>query len=125
MNMLEAVMAVQVFTDKRWIPEELEGSHFFGVSDVWHYISISDDRRCQYCEEFDGFNYFGDQLRTFFPDLVIRSPNIIDAHIHKTLWNKDTCRCKLVRVFTPEEKIKQKESKLTEIIKKQQKEGLR
>jgi len=125
MNILQAVKAVQVAQDKRWIPEEMAGTTFFSVSDVWHYISISDDRRCQYCEEFDGFDYFGDQLRTFFPDLNIRSPNIIDAHIHKTLWDKDTCRCKLVRVFLPEEKIEQKEKMLTEIIKKQQKEGLR
>ena len=34
-----------------------------------------------------------------FPDLEIRSANIIDPKVHTTLWNKDTCRCKLVRVY--------------------------
>jgi hypothetical protein len=115
MNMLQAVKAVQVFQDKHWIPEDLHDVTYFSRSDVWHYISISDERRCQFCEEFDGFDYFGDQLRTFFPDLVIRSPNVIDVHIHMTLWHKPTCRCKLVRVVLPKETLE----KIPEIVKKE------
>lgn len=103
MNPIQAIKAVQVFQDKTWIPKEFKGYTYFSVSDVWHYISISDDRRCQYCKEFDGGDFFGDQIRFFFPDLIIRSKNVIDVHIHKTLWNKDTCRCKLVRVHLSEE----------------------
>ena len=125
MNVLQAVNAVKSAQDYRKIPEEFKGRTYFAVSDVWHYISISDDRRCQHCEAFDGADFFGDQIRTFFPDYVIRSPNIMDAHVHKTLWDKDTCRCKLVRVVTQPEKTEQKTEKLKQIIKKQQKEGLR
>jgi hypothetical protein len=102
MNILQAIEAVRVMQDKRWIPEELHDRTFFSYQDVWHYISISDDRRCKYCEMYDGEDYFGDQIRTFFPDLEIRSPNIIDVNVHLTLWNKDTCRCKLVRVYSEE-----------------------
>jgi hypothetical protein len=118
MSMLQAVKAVQVFQDKRWIPEEYKNIPYFGKSDVWHYISRSDKKRCQYCEEFDGFDYFGDQLRTFFPDLLIRSPNIIDARVHMTLWGKDTCRCKLVRVYLPPDDVeKLKTEQLSTYIK--------
>lgn len=96
------MQAVQARQDKKWIPKELSEKSFFSEFDAWHFISISDDRRCKYCEEFDGHTYYGDDLRRVFPDLEIRSDNIIDVHYHKTLWNKPTCRCKLVRSWKVE-----------------------
>lgn len=101
--MLKAVQIVQMVKDKRWIPEELSEEGYFSKFDIWHYISISDERRCWYCKKFDGHDFYGDEIRSFFPDLEIRSANVIDVHVHKTLWNKDTCRCKLVRTFMPKE----------------------
>ncbi|MDH5786990.1 MAG: hypothetical protein OEZ40_01680 [Candidatus Bathyarchaeota archaeon] len=101
--MLRAVQAVQIVKDKKWIPEELSEEGFFSEFDVWHYISISDGRRCEYCEKLDGHDYYGDELRSFFPDLVIRSANVIDVNLHLVLWGKPTCRCKLVRTFRPAE----------------------
>ena len=119
LNLLQAVKVVRHARDKKWKPMTYRKEFtFFSKSDVWHYISISDDRRCQYCEEFDGFDYFGDELRKFFPDLIIRSPNVIDVHIHKTLWDKDNCRCKVVRVFLPEgEAEKINKSELSKYVK--------
>lgn len=126
--MLRAVQAAQAVQDKRWIPEELEDRGFFSRLDVWHYISISDDRRCWYCEQLDGHDYYGDELRSFFPHLEIRSGNVIDVNLHLTLWNKDTCRCKVVRTFMPrepkllpeitEKQIWRREKSLAEVPKK-------
>jgi hypothetical protein len=99
--MLRAIQAVQIVQDKKWIPEELSEWGFFSKLDVWHYISISDTRRCWNCEQFDGLDFFGDELRSMFPDLTIESANVIAANVHMTLWGKDTCRCKLVRVAYP------------------------
>jgi hypothetical protein len=101
MQILQAVQAVKTLRDSRLrrpmaIKESLT---FFGQYDLWHYISISDDRRCKWCEAYDGKEFVGRQIRTIFPDLEIRSPNIIDPHVHTTLWGKQTCRCKLVRVL--------------------------
>ena len=100
MSILQAIKAVQTFRDSRTrrpmaIKPELT---FFGQYDLWHYISISDDRRCKWCEQFDGKEFLGRQLRTIFPDLEIRSPSIIDPNVHTTMWGEPTCRCKLVRV---------------------------
>lgn len=96
-QIIKIVQTVQTIQDKRWIPKELRAEGYFSEFDVWHYISISDSRRCEYCEKLDGHDFFGDELRSFFPDLEIRSANIIDVNLHMTLWHKDTCRCKLVR----------------------------
>lgn len=103
LSLLKAVRAVQTVKDKRWIPEELREWGYFSKFDIWHYISISDTRRCKWCEKFDGHDFYGDELRSFFPDLKIRSPNVIDVNLHMTLWGKPTCRCKLVRTFMPKE----------------------
>ena len=100
--MLKAVQAVQAVLDKKWIPEELGEWSFFSKFDVWHYISISDSKRCWNCEQFDGLDFFGDELRSIFPDLKIESANVIAANVHLTLWGKETCRCKLVRTFMPQ-----------------------
>jgi hypothetical protein len=101
MSLLKAVQAVQAYQDKTWIPPEFTEWGYFSPRDVWHYISISDTRRCWNCEQFDGMDFFGDELRSMFPDLVITGEHMISANVHLTLWNQPTCRCRLIRTFFP------------------------
>ena len=134
MNLLQSIKAVQTFNDARTrrllaIKPKIT---FFGQYDLWHYISISDKRRCQWCEKYDGQEFVGRQIRTIFPDLTIRSPNIIDPNVHTTKWGKNTCRCKLVRVNLPEAVIPVKqflsekileETKVKKYVKKEKQDA--
>ena len=99
MTLLQAIKAVQTFQDAKLRIPQVAKVTFFGQYDLWHYISISDDRRCKWCEAYDGREFVGRQIRTIFPDLSYRSPNILDPNVHQTKWGKLTCRCKLVRVY--------------------------
>ncbi len=91
---------------------------YFTDMDMWHYISISDKRRCQHCEGFDNMEFFGSQLEATFPDLTIRSVNIIDPNVHITMWNQPTCRCKLVRMKMSDPKMVQEYNKLVKEYEK-------
>lgn len=103
---LEAVCAVEAFEKARQrIPEELLGVGFFGAYDLWEYYELGDvNSECEYCKEYGGKAFAGNQLRTIFPDLIIEDEDTIYPNVHMTLWGKETCQCSLIRVNT--EKVK-------------------
>jgi len=69
--------------------------------DVWLYESDNTVNRCPACSEFVGLTFFGDELRTVFPDLRILGGTEIWPNVHRTLWDKPTCQCRLTRVAQP------------------------
>ena len=100
--LIQAVQAVRQTLDKRWIPEDLRDWSFFSTLDVWLYESENTKgNRCWSCEQFMGMTFFGDELRSMFPDLIIKSATEIYPNVHMTLWGKETCKCKLRRVAEP------------------------
>jgi hypothetical protein len=88
--LVQVIQAVQAVRDKTWIPKELGNYVFFSDTEDWFYISVSDDRRCEHCEKLNGLEFNGTEIQGRFPDLEIRSPNVIDVNLHLTLWGKDT-----------------------------------
>ena len=99
--LIQAVQAVRQTLDKRWIPEELRDWGFFSVNDIWAYESENTENRCENCDQFVGMTFFGDELRSMFPDLIIESSELIYPNVHMTLWGTETCKCKLRRVAYP------------------------
>lgn len=84
---------------RKRIPDELNGKHFFGAYDIWHYIDTQlQDNECETCKRFHSFDFTGNMLRSYFPDLTVESENIIYPNVHRTLWGTDTCKCLLIRV---------------------------
>lgn len=90
--------AVKAVVDASWVPENLRGNTYFGLYDFWMYEDEKSDSECNYCETYSGELFAGNQLRTVFPDLLVVSPDLIYPNVHWTLWQKDTCKCKLTRV---------------------------
>jgi hypothetical protein len=101
MNMATLIQAVRQIqaSDKRWIPEELQGNSFFGNTDLWEYFALGDlDNECQWCRGYAAQIFTGAQLRQVFPDLQIEGEDDIYPNVHMTLWGRETCKCVLVRV---------------------------
>lgn len=101
--LIQAVQAVRQTLDKRWIPEELRDYSFFSVYDVWSYESENTKgNQCWACAQFEAIGtFFGDELRTIFPDLRIVDEVTILPRVHITLWGKETCKCVLHRAVQP------------------------
>lgn len=109
-TLIQVARAVQAVIDKSWIPQELQGTSFFGNNDLWEYFELGDpDVECLYCKRYANMAFAGSQLRQVFPDLVIQGPDDIYPNVHQTLWGKETCKCQLIRVNTqaahPEELV--------------------
>jgi hypothetical protein len=118
MSLLQAIKAVKDAKTRR-LKALRENITFFGQYDLWHYITISDKRRCEWCEAYQAKEFVGRQIRSIFPDLEIISPNVIDPNVHITKWGKDTCRCKLVRVHLPKDVIPVKQFLSEEQLEKE------
>lgn len=114
-TLLKAVKRIQA-ADKRWIPEELTGTRYFSVEDLWIYIPHYDVKLCDECAEFAlGIPYIpGSQLRSTFPWLEIKDENTIAANVHPN------CRCELVRegTETPKNVLSKEEAKQAFITRK-------
>lgn len=95
--MLKAIQAVRMFQDKKWIPEHLKELSYFSQYDLWHYMAVSDERRCELCDVNDGVDMAGDVLRGKFEYLEIIDENMIYPNVHPN------CRCMLIRVAAPTE----------------------
>jgi hypothetical protein len=78
--------------------QELENVTIYGKSDYWHYLLDSRFTNCENCKKFDGLDFYGDEIRSIFPDHLVVSGSLIRVHVHMTLWGKPTCKCKLIRV---------------------------
>ena len=93
------ISAVQAVAAVKRIPEEWHIKTFFSIYDLWQYYGLGDpESECETCLGYDGKVFSGDQLRHVFPDLIIEGPDDIYPNVHMTLWGKDTCKCKLIRV---------------------------
>ena len=44
--MLRAIQSVQTVQDRKWIPQELKENTYFSINDLWHCISVSDEKLC-------------------------------------------------------------------------------
>ena len=64
---------------------------FYSLMDRWHYITLGDDRVCDYCEPLDGTEYNGAWIRTKFPYHVIDNEDTIRVNAHPN------CRCIMLR----------------------------
>ena len=100
------VAAVAVYEAQKRIPDDYKDQSFFGLQDIWTYITITDDRTCDTCLMLDKGNYIGIDLRILFPNLEIISANQILPRTHMTLWGKDTCRCTMLRLTEPKPYIR-------------------
>lgn len=109
-QIIQVAKAVQAVIDRTWIPEDLKGSRFFSVEDLWIFIPHYDDRLCGECAEFAlGIPFIpGAQLRSSFPYMEILDENTIAANVHPN------CRCELIREGTEEPKdvLAKEEAKL-------------
>lgn len=90
------VLAVQ--EARKRIPDNLKHTHPFSHYAVWDYMNLGDPQsECEHCLRYDGKQFTGDMLRTYFPDLMFDGEDIL-PRVHVTLWGKDTCKCRLIRV---------------------------
>ena len=95
---------------KNRVPDSLKKIHdltFYSLYDIWAYKGVPSvtpgHEQCPYCRNFDGGTFGGPTLRSTFPDHVIFDDDKIYVNYHKTLWNRDTCKCYLYRVGSRED----------------------
>lgn len=95
------MQAIQQVAAKKRIPDEFKHLSYFGAYDIWRYIDTGDpDNECEHCARFRSYEFTGNQLRQYFPDLTVESENLIYPNVHMTLWGKPTCKCLLIRQTT-------------------------
>lgn len=68
--------------------------------ELWVYVAITDNATCNACLSNEGkvFRRYSEtesDIYDNFPDMEYESPTVILPNVHRTLWNRDTCRCKL------------------------------
>jgi hypothetical protein len=86
-----AVRLIQLWRDKRWVPEELQGLSFFG-QDQWVFVASESDNMCSDCDAYNGQVFLGYELRREFPYLEIVDANMIYPRVHPH------CGCELIRL---------------------------
>ena len=90
----------QQLIERRYIPDHLKDTHPFSATTLWTYYARTyrdpEGETCPYCNQFDGQTFPGTYLRSIFPDYFWVGDDIY-PNVHKTLWNKDTCACLLIR----------------------------
>lgn len=97
---LEAVSIVLAVEARQRIPDYLKDTHPFSHYAIWDYMNLGDpESECEHCLRYDGKQFTGDMLRTLFPDLEFDGDDIL-PRVHMTLWGKDTCKCRLIRINT-------------------------
>jgi hypothetical protein len=96
-QIIKMAKIVQAVIDRSWMPE---GANYtaFGIYDFWLYEDENAESECSYCKTYSGQLFAGNQLRTVFPDLDVITEDLILPNVHMTLWETNTCRCKLTRV---------------------------
>lgn len=84
-----AVQAVE--RRKKRVPPDSKRT-FFSKYDLWIYNAVLDNKLCDLCLSYEKTpRYFGNELITKFPYLVIVDENTINANVHPH------CRCTLTR----------------------------
>jgi hypothetical protein len=80
------------------LPPEAQGTGVYSMNSIWHYKSENTKgNRCETCEGYNEQDFFGNELRSVFPDHIVISSTQIYANVHMTLWGKETCYCYLWR----------------------------
>lgn len=110
LEVLEIIDAVEaVFKAKQRIPEELYGTRFFGLMDIWEYFAVWDERLCDACSAEEAIKYYqGSSIRSAFPYMEIIDENMIEVKVHPN------CRCVLIRVQPESEHYTEALTKLTD-----------
>lgn len=91
-NLLNVVEVLEVAEASQRKPIIYGDVTFFGANDEWYYTAYNIGNTCDVCGDMDGETFYGYDLRSRFPYLVIIDENTIYAKVHPN------CACILSRL---------------------------
>jgi len=107
LEMIDSVNAVLAVQEAAWLPSRHDGhwiptaqrdpsGHgvtFFGENDQWMFLRSDHPNMCDTCAGYHLTQYFGGELRSEFPNLIVVDENSVYPQVHPN------CFCLLTRVF--------------------------